>query len=116
MKKSAGFMFLVFALSFSRTLFAIDASNITSGQHSWKNWSMIEFSGADQLMYRLATTSTSDPSVNLVFDALPSKQCELTPALLILQSNASNTKYDSSQLLASYRLPGDVQPETESVK
>lgn len=97
---------LVFALNITCTAYAIDATeNITEIKKSG-HWQVVEFAAANQLLYRLVTTSINDENITIVFDFVPSNNCFPSPATMIINFGSYTDTFNGGVSIMEYKFPG----------
>jgi hypothetical protein len=95
---------------------AVDFTNKMTEIKKSGHWQVVEFAGANQLMYRLATTSINNNNINLVFDFLPSKDCLPSPAVMIIEFDSYKKVFDEGLTLMEYKLPREKGQTIELIK
>jgi hypothetical protein len=104
------------ALSATCTAYGVDATNNLTEIKKAGHWQVLEFAGANQLLYRLATTSINNGNTNIVFDFFPSKGCLPAPAVMIMEFDSYQKSLDEGIVIMEYSIPRDKEQTTELIK
>lgn len=97
------------------TVYAVNATNFITNKKEYGHWKVLEFTKGNNILYRLASVSTNDPSMSIVFNLEPDDRCIPTPAVMVLSANEYVKNFDDGMVILSYKLSGH-QKNTELVK
>jgi hypothetical protein len=99
-------LILLSTLSITTSALAVDwTGNVTEIIKSGR-WQIIEFAAEKQLIYRISSDATNSEETHIVFDFVPSKKCEPTPAVMITRYDSYSPDLDEGFVPLAYKLPG----------
>jgi len=85
---------------------AVDASRAATRSFQSGSWKVIEFAGAQQLVYRLVSDSTNEAETHLAFDMAPSDRCEPRPAVMIRRMDRFLPDLADGLIPMTFKVPG----------
>ena len=94
---------------------AVDASSSATEVLQSGRWLVIEFAGAQQLIYRISSQSTNSKGSYIAFDFVPRRNCLPTSAVLSQEMRAFSSALEDGIGIMSYKPPGQSET-TEMVK
>lgn len=103
--KMTRWLILLYALSLPILASAVDASRDVTNVIQSGDWRVIEFSGKQLMMYRISTESKNAEHTYIVFDFVPFKECEPTPAVMIAHQ-AYDPYLKDGLIPLDYKIPG----------
>jgi len=90
-------------------VFAVDAIDKATEMRKIGSWNIIEFAGAEQIIYRLSTDSIDGAPRHIVFDITPSNDCIPIPAVLIMRLVSYNSAFNGGRMPFAYKVPGQKE-------
>jgi hypothetical protein len=103
-------LYVLFILIFTaHPTFAVDATDSATEIRKIGSWNIIEFAGAEQMIYRLTTDSIDGTPKHIVFDIAPSNDCTPTSAVLIMKFASYNPTFDEGAVPFAYKVSGQKE-------
>lgn len=101
--------FFLFTFFISPYVHAVDASSDVTEVKKFGRWTVVEFAGTKQLVYRISSESINIKNNYISFDFFPSKNCVADHAVLISELNSYVPEFDGGLLIYEYIIPGQKQ-------
>jgi hypothetical protein len=96
---------------------ALDAESLITRNKTFNDWSTMEFSGPDRILYRIGSESLNFPDqYTLTFDFDPRLNCTPRPALLIIGVGTYKPHMANGFLVMKHKTPGAAESKAELYK
>lgn len=89
--------------------FAVDATDRATEIRKIGSWNIIEFAGAEQIIYRLSADSIDGAPTHIVFDIVPSNDCTPIPAVMIMKFASYDPVFNEGSVPFAYKAPGEKE-------
>jgi hypothetical protein len=105
MKKS---VLAILAASLCQFCIASDGSGAATQIQTFGRWEVIEFAGANGLIYRISSDSINHKTTNIVFDVATETGCTESPAVMISKMKSYSPPLNGGKVTMTYRMPGQA--------